>query len=49
MRQEYIMDFHFDHSPAVLWPLMIETPRSNEATDFPRHEVTQNASAGWPG
>ena len=41
MRQEYIIDFHFDHSPAVMWPLMIDSPRSNEATGFPRHEVTQ--------
>jgi class 3 adenylate cyclase len=37
------MDFHFDHSPEVMWPLMIDSPHSNEATGFPRHEVTQTA------
>ncbi len=41
MRQKFILDFHFDHSPEVMWPLMIDSPRSNEATGFPRHEVTQ--------
>ena len=41
MRQKYIIDLHFDHSPAVMWPLMIDSPRSNEATGFPRHKVTQ--------
>lgn len=41
MRQEFTMDFHFDHSPEVIWPLMIDSPRSNEATGFPRHEATQ--------
>jgi hypothetical protein len=41
MRQTYLIDYHFDHSPEVMWPLMIDSPRSNEATGFPRHEVTQ--------
>ena len=41
MRQTYLIDYHFDHSPEVMWPLMIDSPRSTEATGFPRHEVTQ--------
>jgi class 3 adenylate cyclase len=41
MRQTFVLDFHFDHSPEVMWPLIIDSPRSNEATGFPRHEVTQ--------
>ena len=43
MRRVFNIDFHFDHSPEELWPLLIDTARLNEATGFPRHEVTQTA------
>ncbi|MDP6588102.1 MAG: adenylate/guanylate cyclase domain-containing protein [Alphaproteobacteria bacterium] len=43
MRRVFSIDFHFDHSPEALWPLIIDTARLNEATGFPRHSVTQTA------
>jgi hypothetical protein len=37
----HTMTWEFDHPPEVVWPLLADTARFNEAAGLPKHEIRQ--------
>src|SRR3546814_6021088 len=41
----HAVEWEFDHPPPVVWPLLADTARFNEAAGLPKHPVRREAQA----